>query len=103
EHHTIDDMRANQAGAARDQQARVAEIHRIHSTVASLFRVRRIAPRRRHRITRAGTPATTANGGTLRVTTAPAPTMLPRPTVTPGRITALVPTSAHASIRTGLM
>ena len=45
---------------------------------------------------RAGTPATMANGGTSCVTTAPAPTMAPRPMVTPGRIVALVPMSAHA-------
>ena len=37
------------------------------------------------------------------VTTAPAPTMAPRPMVTPGRIVAFVPMSAHAPMRTGLI
>ena len=36
-------------------------------------------------MTFAGTPATIANGGTSRVTTAPAATTAPRPIVTPGR------------------
>jgi hypothetical protein len=57
----------------------------------------------RQRRKRAGTPATMLNAATSAVTTAPAPTMLPFPTVTPGRITAFVPMSAHAPIRTGLM
>ena len=39
-----------------------------------------------------------ANGATSCVTTAPAPTMAPRPIVTPGRIVALVPMSAQAPI-----
>ena len=37
------------------------------------------------------------------VTTAPAPTMAPWPMVTPGRIVAFVPMSAHAPTRTGLI
>ena len=43
---------------------------------------------------RAGLPATLANGGTSWVTTAPAPTIAPRPMVTPGRTIALIPISA---------
>src|SRR5579863_2238414 len=64
------------------------------------------APSRRERAarirrTRAGTPATTAKAGTSRVTTAPAPTIAPRPIVTPGRTTAPVPMSDPDSMRTG--
>src|SRR5687768_6058320 len=55
---------------------------------------------RRQRKRRAGTPATMAKGGTSLVTTAPAPTMLPFPIVTPGNITAFTPMSAQASILT---
>ena len=40
-------------------------------------------------------------GGTSRVTTAPAPTILPLPIVTPGNKIAPVPMSAHASTCTG--
>ena len=47
---------------------------------------------------RAGLPTTTAWAGTLRVTTAPAPTMAPRPMVSPGRIVALAPIDAPSSI-----
>jgi hypothetical protein len=43
---------------------------------------------------RAGLPTTTACGGTSRVTTAPAPTMAPVPTSTPGRIVAFAPIDA---------
>ena len=50
---------------------------------------------------RAGTPATTVNGATSRVTTAPAPTTAPRPTRTPGSTTALVPSQTSSSITTG--
>src|SRR5262249_32011057 len=57
----------------------------------------------RHRMNLAGTPATIAKGSTSLVTTAPAPTMAPFPTVTPGRIVELVPMSAHARTRTGLI
>ena len=39
---------------------------------------------KRIRMTRAGLPATMANGGTSRVTTAPAPTAAPVPIVRPG-------------------
>ncbi len=46
------------------------------------------------RITRAGTPATIAYGGTSFVTTAPAPTSAPSPIVTPARIVALLPIEA---------
>ena len=52
-------------------------------------------------IVRAGTPATIASGGTSRVTTAPAHTTLPRPSVTPGRTIARVPIQTWSSIRTG--
>src|SRR5207245_1384662 len=48
---------------------------------------------------RAGTPATSAPGGTSRVTTDPAPTIAPRPTVTPGRTTQCTPMKAPRSIR----
>ena len=48
----------------------------------------------------AGTPPTIANGGTSRVTTAPAATTLPRPSVTPGRIVARVPIQTWSSITT---
>ena len=43
---------------------------------------------------RAGLPATTACGGTDSTITAPAPTIAPRPIVTPGRIVALAPIDA---------
>ena len=39
------------------------------------------------RITRAGTPAATTPGGKSRVTTAPAPTTVSSPIVTPGQTT----------------
>src|SRR5262245_60608164 len=78
------DLGADEPGASRDDD-------------------RRSPARHRFRMNRAGTPATMENGFTSCVTTAPAPTMAPRPTVTPGRMTALVPTSAHASMRTGRM
>src|SRR5690606_26455582 len=46
-------------------------------------------------MTRAGTPATIANGGTSFVTTAPAPTSAPSPILTPARIVALEPMEAR--------
>ena len=49
------------------------------------------------RLRRSRTAATSAS------TTAPAPTMAPLPMVTPGRITAFVPMSAQAPMRTGLI
>ena len=52
------------------------------------------------RIMRAGTPATTVIGGTCAVTTAPAATTAPRPTVTPGRMVAFAPTQASSSMVT---
>src|SRR5688500_9761621 len=45
-------------------------------------------------VMRAGLPTTIAYGGTSRVTTAPAPTIAPRPMVTPGRIVAFAPIDA---------
>lgn len=49
----------------------------------------------------AGTPATTVNGGTSLVTTAPAPTMDPSPTVTPGHMTHPAPIQTSLQILTG--
>jgi hypothetical protein len=50
---------------------------------------------------RAGTPATMAKSGTLRVTTAPAATSAPRPMVTPAMIVALDPIEAPRHTRVG--
>src|SRR6478609_5310653 len=52
-------------------------------------------------MTRAGTPPTVAPGGTLRVTTAPAPTVAPSPMVTPPRTTARWPTNTRSPMTTG--
>ncbi|ORY70382.1 uncharacterized protein BCR38DRAFT_105425 [Pseudomassariella vexata] len=51
--------------------------------------------------TLAGAPVTTVYAGTLFVTTDPAPTVLPRPIVTPGRIMVPPPIHASSSMRTG--
>lgn len=51
---------------------------------------------------RAGTPATTTSGGTLRVTTVPAPTMERAPMRTPGRIMAPAPIHTSSSTTMGL-
>jgi len=48
-----------------------------------------------HDRTLAGTPATLLPGSTFLVTTAPAPTVECAPTLTPGRMVALVPMTAH--------
>src|SRR5262245_5784163 len=53
------------------------------------------------RITCAAGPTTTLHGGTLRVTTAPAPTTLSCPMVTPLRMIARLPTQTRSSIMTG--
>src|SRR5439155_10328343 len=50
---------------------------------------------------RAGHPATTAPGSTLRVTTAPAPTRAPSPITTPAMTTAPLPTDAPRHTRVG--
>ena len=50
---------------------------------------------------RAGTPATTVQGGTSRVTTVPAPTTALSPIRTPGRITAFALTQTLAPIVIG--
>jgi hypothetical protein len=50
-----------------------------------------IPQRQTHPIRRAGTPATSANGGTSRVTTAPAATSACSPSVVPHRIVAFAP------------
>ena len=50
---------------------------------------------------RAGTPPTTTPGGTSRITTAPAATTDPAPTVTPGMISESAPMKAPAPIVTG--
>src|SRR5687767_13750688 len=51
-------------------------------------------------ITRAGTPATTEPAPKLRVTTAPAPTTVPRPRRTPSIITAPAPIQHSCPIST---
>src|SRR5262245_21420773 len=56
----------------------------------------------RRRKNRAGQPATTAPGSTLRVTTAPAPTIAPSLMVTPGRMTAPLPIDAPRQTRVGI-
>src|ERR1019366_8469342 len=55
----------------------------------------------RSRIKRAGTPPTMLFGGTSRVTTAPAATTDPRPTVTPGRIVTRDEIHTPSSMRIG--
>ena len=52
-------------------------------------------------IKRAGTPPMMLYGGKERVTTAPAATMLPRPTSTPFRIVTLAPTHTPSPMVTG--
>src|ERR1022692_3366991 len=56
---------------------------------------------KRLRTIRAGLPTTTAPGGTSLETTAPAPMMLPEPTVTPGRMIARAPIHTSSAMITG--
>ena len=53
-------------------------------------------------MTFAGTPATTARGGTSFVTTAPAPTIAPSPIVTPGQTVTRAPSQTLSQIFTDL-
>jgi hypothetical protein len=57
--------------------------------------------RQAHPMRRAGTPATSANGGTSRVTTAPAATKACAPMETPHTTVALAPMVAPAATRVG--
>jgi hypothetical protein len=59
---------------------------------------RSVAAHVRRRITRAGLLPTTVNGGTSRVTTVPAATMLPVPIRLPGRIVTFAPIQTSSSI-----
>ncbi|CCF35112.1 hypothetical protein CH063_06963 [Colletotrichum higginsianum] len=52
-------------------------------------------------MTRAGLPTATEYGGRLLVTTAPDPTVVPRPMVTPGRMIVPPPIQQSSSMRTG--
>ncbi len=52
----------------------------------------------RSRITRAGFPTATVNGGRSPVTTLPAPTTQPSPIVTPGRMHVPIPISVAADL-----
>src|SRR5262249_35742009 len=103
EQQPIDDVRSDEAGASRDQHARLTQIHPVHFRIpaSSVLGCPATAPR--NRTPRAAPPATIENGGPPCVTPAPAPPMAPRPTVTPGRTPAFVPTSAPASMRPGRM
>src|ERR1035438_8915572 len=67
-----------------------------HRRILPASALRERPPPRAAPLMRAGTPATTAYGGTSLVTTAPAPTSAPSPMVTPHRMVALLPMEARA-------
>ncbi len=66
----------------------------VAGTTAAVLAVLESAAASTYRMIRAGFPTTTAFAGTDRVTTAPAPTIAPRPMVRPGRIVAFAPIEA---------
>ena len=95
-----DRRRAPSPGAVVDSWASACS-RRPTRTAEAVVRTYAVACAGRVPIGRAGTPPTIASGGTSRVTTAPAATTQPRPSVTPGRIVARVPIQTLSSMTTG--
>src|SRR6185437_11000644 len=74
----------------------------LMASIAAFARPARVgmaARRRASPITRAGTPATTAQAGTSRVTTEPAPITAPSPIVVPDKMVAFDPIEAWRQTR----
>src|SRR6516162_3056981 len=90
----IDNRASDEACSACDETTRTAKFTHLPSEAPDTSL--------RSRITRAGTPATTAYSGTSCVTTEPAPTMECAPMCNPGRTHAFIPISAPNPTVTGL-